>query len=197
VRIVAYVRRSTGRQAMSQAAQLRAIRRECESRGWTVTAVYRDTASGRSRVRRPGLAAAMEACRGGEADGLVVAKLDRLARSVIDFGEIVREAQRRYALLVLDPGIDTSSATGRLVANVLVSVAQWEAEIIGERTKDALALVDDPRRVPEERRVAVLALHERGLSQRAIAAELGWHKEGVARVLRQARAERVAQLAGI
>jgi len=160
--------------------------------GWQVVAVESDTASGKSQRRRPGLARAVEACRAGRADALVVARLDRLVRSMADFGALIEEARDRgFAVIVLDHAIDTSTANGRLVANVIASVAAWEREIISERTREALAAVDDPRRVPAERRDRVLELHLRGHSQRRIAAEAGCHKEGVARILRAAERERV------
>lgn len=191
MRVVAYVRRSTRRQALSRAAQLRAIRRECEARGWRLAAVEQDTASGKSRKRRPGLARAVEACRRGDADAIVVARLDRLVRSIADFGLLIEEARDRgFAIVVLDHQLDTSTANGRLVGNILASVAAWEREIISERTRDALAESPRVRRVPPERRAEALRLHAAGWSQRRIAAELGWHKEGVARVLREERARR-------
>jgi DNA invertase Pin-like site-specific DNA recombinase len=72
----------------------------------------------------------------GTAEGLVVVKLDRLTRSVRDLGELVQRyfaAERSVA-----DSIDTRSAAGRLVLNVLASVAQWEREATCERTRDAL-----------------------------------------------------------
>ena len=81
--------------------------------------------------------------RKGEADGLVIAKLDRLTRSIADwqmlidgyFGERSRYGKQLFSV---GDSIDTRTAAGRLVLNVLLSVAQWEREAIGERTRDAL-----------------------------------------------------------
>lgn len=141
--VVAYVRRSTGKQRLSRAAQLRAIRAEAVRRGWRVVAVESDTRSGKSRAGRVGLDRAVARAA---ADGavLVAARLDRLSRSVMDFGALVEDARRRgYGIAVLDHDIDTTTANGRLVANVLASVAQWEREMIGERTAAALAVKRD------------------------------------------------------
>jgi len=75
----------------------------------------------------------------GEADALLVVKLDRLTRSVGDLGSMVERCQREgWALLSVSESIDTRTAAGRLVLNVLGSVAQWEREAIGERTSTAM-----------------------------------------------------------
>ena len=74
--------------------------------------------------------------KSGQADAVVVVKLDRLTRSVRDLGELVETyfASGKAALLSVSEQIDTRSAGGRLVLNVLASVSQWEREAIGERT---------------------------------------------------------------
>jgi Resolvase, N terminal domain len=69
----------------------------------------------------------------------VVGKLDRLSRSVADFGRLVERSQQEgWGIAVLDIGIDTSTINGELVANLLVSIARWERRMIGKRTKEAL-----------------------------------------------------------
>jgi DNA invertase Pin-like site-specific DNA recombinase len=74
----------------------------------------------------------------GDGDVLVVSKLDRLARSVADFGALLDRARHGgWSVVVLDVGVDTGSANGRLVAGVLVSVAQWERELIGQRQRES------------------------------------------------------------
>ena len=70
----------------------------------------------------------------------MVAKLDRVPRSVVDFGRLLEWFDHADAALVaLDLGMDTSTSSGRLVANVMASVAEWERSVIAERTRDALA----------------------------------------------------------
>jgi DNA invertase Pin-like site-specific DNA recombinase len=79
--------------------------------------------------------------RKGAADGLLVGKLDRLTRSVGDWQELIDGYFGEKAgkqLVSVNDHIDTRTAAGRLVLNVLLSVAQWEREAIGERTRDAL-----------------------------------------------------------
>src|ERR1017187_9193585 len=110
---IGYVRVSTGRQADSGAgldAQRRAILAEAERRGWSATDVQfiQETVTG-ANARRPGLELAREALASGDAGALVVSKVDRLARSLLDFSQIMQEAQRQgWALIALDLPLDLS-----------------------------------------------------------------------------------------
>jgi site-specific DNA recombinase len=70
---------------------------------------------------------------------VIIAKLDRLTRSVKDLAELLERFTRRGVSLVsVADSLDTRSAAGRLVLNIMVSVSQWEREAIGERTRDAM-----------------------------------------------------------
>lgn len=90
----------------------------------------------------PHVRASVKRIAAGDADGLIVSKLDRLSRSVVDFGILLEWFTEAEANLVaLDLRIDTSTPGGRLVANVFASVAEWEREIIGQRTREGLAAV--------------------------------------------------------
>src|SRR5690242_12166914 len=94
--VVGYVRVSTDEQAESGlglAAQRAAIDAETARRGWTLVAVYTDAASGKSLAGRSGLADALAAVEAGEAGGIVVAKLDRLSRSLADYANLMARAQ--------------------------------------------------------------------------------------------------------
>lgn len=144
MRVVGYVRVSTEEQAESGAglkAQRDAIRAEAARRGWELVRIYSDAASGKSMTGRPGLQEALGLLDKAKADTLIAAKLDRLSRSIVDFGTLMERARKRgWALVALDLGVDTTTPSGELVANVMVSVAQWERRAIGQRTKDALAI---------------------------------------------------------
>ena len=139
--VVAYVRVSTreqGDSGLGLAAQHHAVQAECARRGWDLARTYSDVASGKS-TDRPGLTAAMAALDSGLVTGLVVAKIDRLSRSLFDFAGIVATAQtKNWALVVADLGVDASTPAGALVCNVIASLAQWERAVISERTRDAL-----------------------------------------------------------
>ncbi len=138
-----YARCSTQEQADTGnglAAQEKAIRAECQRRDWTLLDVARDEGHSGKNLDRPALHGALQQIAAGEAGGLVVAKLDRASRSVVDFGRLLEWFDAADATLVaLDLGMDTSTSSGRLVANVMASVAEWERSVIGERTRDALA----------------------------------------------------------
>jgi len=142
-----YVRVSSAEQSLSGAglqAQRDAIEAAALHRGWELTEIYEDAgASGKSTNGRPGLEEALQAVESGETGILIVAKLDRLSRSLVDFGKILKRSQsqtRGWAFVALDLGIDTSTATGELCANLMMSVSQWERKAISERTTAALAV---------------------------------------------------------
>jgi DNA invertase Pin-like site-specific DNA recombinase len=183
MQVVGYVRVSTAGQGESGAgleAQRAAIVAACETRRWTLVGIEEDVASGNSQKRRPGLDHALELCDGGQADGLIVAKLDRLSRSTVDFGKLLERAQRKgWKLNALDFNLDTSTPTGEMVANVIVAMAQYERRVIGERTKTALAVkrkqgVRLGRRptLPAVVRRRIARERARGLTYRAIAERL-------------------------
>jgi DNA invertase Pin-like site-specific DNA recombinase len=141
-RWVAYARVSTEEQARSGlglAAQREAIAGEAERRGWDVEWIVDDGYTA-ATMSRPGITRALEMLANGEAEGIVVSKLDRLSRSVTDFAATLDLARRQgWALIAMDLGVDTSTPAGELVANVMASVAQWERRVIAQRTTDALA----------------------------------------------------------
>jgi DNA invertase Pin-like site-specific DNA recombinase len=181
--VVAYLRVSTDEQGESGAglaAQADAIAREVDRRGWTLLESYTDVASGKSRAMRPGLERALGDVHAGRAGTLMVAKLDRLSRSLIDFATITADAQKRgWNLVALDLGVDLSTPAGEFLASVMASAAQWERRIIGQRTADALrarraegVTLGRPRTVPPDVRERILTARGAGLSYYAIAKEL-------------------------
>ena len=141
---VGYIRVSTAEQADSGAglaAQRATIEAECARRGWTLVAVYEDAgASGRSMDGRTELAEALAVVENRTAAALVVAKLDRLSRSVRDAADLLDRAQHAgWSLVASDLGVDTSTPAGEAMAHVLASFGQLERRMIGVRTRDALA----------------------------------------------------------
>ena len=142
-KVIGYIRVSTqeqGRSGLGYKSQFNKIEQYCKLYGLEFVDFKDDELSGKS-LERPGLVEALSMLEAGEADGLIVAKLDRLTRSVRDLGELLdRYFNNGHRLVVVDEQVDTSTAAGRMVANILVSVGQWERETISERTRAALAV---------------------------------------------------------
>jgi len=142
-RVIGYARVSTNEQASSglgMAVQRAAIEADCVRRGWALVDVVVDEATTGKTLDRPGLHEALRRIADGEAEALVVAKLDRVSRSVQDFAALLDWFERADATFIaLDLAVDTSTPAGRLVANVLASVAEWEGSVISARTRDGLA----------------------------------------------------------
>lgn len=141
---VIYLRASTNEQA-TNGCSLAVQRERCQQYaalyGLDIVGVCEDAGLSGKSLDRPGLKRALALLESGEADALLVAKLDRLTRSVRDLAELLETFnpdQGRPALLSVAEQIDTRTAGGRLVLNVLTSVGQWERETIAERTRDAL-----------------------------------------------------------
>lgn len=143
--MIGYLRVSTEEQASSGLgleAQRETIQRYADAHGWEVT-WYVDEGLSAKSMDRPQLQAALTRLhvlrKRRDVDGIVVAKLDRLSRSVHDFSGILKvAAARKWSVVAIDLGVDTSTPTGKLVANVMMSVAEWEREVIGERTSAAM-----------------------------------------------------------
>ena len=142
--VIGYLRVSTDQQAESgagMAAQRAAIRRYCKNHRLELSSIYEDNGASAKTLRgRPALSEALEVLAQGDAGALVVSKLDRLARSVHDFAGLVRVAKREgWGIVALDLGVDMTTPTGGLLANVTASVAEWERKIISVRTSEGLA----------------------------------------------------------
>jgi DNA invertase Pin-like site-specific DNA recombinase len=208
VRIAAYTRVSTNEQAESGAgldAQADTISREAERRGWGDVRRFTDAGiSGKSMDGRDALADALAFVESQRGSVLVVAKLDRLTRSLRDFAELLERSRRRgWALVALDLGVDTSTPSGEMLASVVASVAQYERRLIGVRTREAMAAhsrqgarYGRSRGVPEGVRRAIVRLRKSGHSHEGIAQRLNaqgtptsyggqrWYRSTVAVVLR-------------
>jgi site-specific DNA recombinase len=140
---IAYVRVSCDEQAVegvSLAAQEARIAMYCAAMGWTVSDVVCDAGESAKTLQRAGMAALLAEVRAGAVARVVTLKLDRVTRSTRDLADLLDLfAKCDTALVSVSEHLDTSSASGRLVVNMLGVVAQWEREAIAERTAFALA----------------------------------------------------------
>jgi site-specific DNA recombinase len=107
--------------------------------GAEVSEIIIDAGESAKSLQRPGMDRLLAMVEAGQIKTVIVAKLDRLTRSVKDLAELLDRFQRKGVSLVsVAESLDTGSAAGRLVLNIMVSVSQWEREAIGERTATAL-----------------------------------------------------------
>jgi DNA invertase Pin-like site-specific DNA recombinase len=177
--VLAYLRVSTaeqGRSGLGIDAQRAAISQEADRRGWAVVEWVQDEASGKS-LRRPGIQHALARLENGGPKILVAAKLDRVARSALDFLGLVQRAEENgWQLVILDPAVDMTDPMGRFTAGILAQVAQLERELIGKRTREALraarergVVLGRPPSVPDLVRERIIEERKAGRSLRAIA----------------------------
>ena len=180
--VVAYLRVSTDEQVQSGLgleAQRTAVEQEAARRGWSVVWEVDEGVSGKLR-NRPALDRALARLRAGEATALVVAKMDRLGRSVIQASDVLETARRqKWDLIVLDLGMDLTTPHGKAMAQMLAVFAELEREMISARTKAALGAarargtrLGRPRQIDPALLARIVAMKAGGLSHRNIAAAL-------------------------
>src|ERR1700724_1947111 len=142
MRAIGYARVSTDKQAdhgVSLEAQETKIRAMATVQGATVIELIVDGGESAKDLKRPGMERLLTLVDERKVDTVIIAKLDRLTRSVKDLAELLERFQRRGVSLVsVAESLHTGSAGGRLVINIMTAVSQWEREAIGERTRDAL-----------------------------------------------------------
>jgi len=178
--LIGYARTSTVDQQAGFDAQLKELEAVgCEK-------VFSEQVS--SLGKRPQLDAALDFCR--EGDVFVVTKLDRLARSVTDLGRIVERLEaKKVTLRILNINLDTGSPTGRLMLNLLGSVAQFEVEIMRERQREGIAKAQAEGRYrgrkPTARAKAGEAkkLLQSGMTPSAVARQLSISRASVYRIM--------------
>lgn len=142
VRAVAYVRVSSDQQAesgLSLEHQQEKCRALATVNDYELIDVIIDAAESGKTLDRPGMARVLALADAKKVDAVLVAKLDRITRSVRDLADLMdRFARRHVALVSASESLNTESASGRMVVRMLAVIAEWEREAIGERTRDAL-----------------------------------------------------------
>ena len=140
---LAYARVSTDMQAehgASLAAQEAALTAEADRRGWDVEIIREEGKSAATLTKRPKLLAALDRLDRGDADVLLAVRLDRVSRSVVDFAAMMQRAERRgWALTFTATAIDTTDASGRFSAHVMIAAAEFERALISARTREGMA----------------------------------------------------------
>src|SRR5271166_2344183 len=183
-----YARVSTGHQSLDQ--QVDAL----TAAGVDANRVYTDKLSGTStREQRPALAKLLDYARSG--DAIVVVGIDRLGRNAAEVMTTIRElGERNIVLRSLREGIDTSTATGRMVAGVLASLAELELELGRERRSAARGArrargqhIGRPKALDKSKAAFAERLHASGESASTIANALGVSRATVYRVIAEHR----------
>lgn len=148
IRCAIYTRKSTEDGLEQEFNSLHAQREACEAyilsqrhEGWTlIPDAFDDGGYSGGTMQRPGLKTLMKGVEEGLIDVIVVYKVDRLTRSLADFAKIVEILDERQASFVsITQAFNTTSSMGRLTLNVLLSFAQFEREVTGERIRDKIA----------------------------------------------------------
>src|SRR6202048_3397529 len=179
-----YARVSTAHQSLDQQVD------PLPAAGVDADRVYTDKLSGTStREQRPGLAALLDYARPG--DAIVVIGIDRLGRNAAEVMTTIRElGERNIVLRSLREGIDTSNATGRMVAGVLASLAELELELGRERRTAAREArrvrgqsIGRPRALDQKSAALAQRMHASGESASTIATALAVSRATVYRVL--------------
>src|SRR5258708_18111464 len=142
MRAIGYVRVSTDKQAdhgVSLEAQEAKIRAMGVVQGAEIVELIVDGGESAKNLNRPGIERLLALVDQGKVQTVIIAKLDRLTRSVKDLAELLERFQKRGVSLVsVAESLDTGSAAGRLVINIMTAVSQWEREAIGARTRDSM-----------------------------------------------------------
>lgn len=141
---IGYVRVSTddqGEQRLGLDAQRERVAAYCTARGWVLAGIVEDVGVSARTLERPGMQRVLHMMQARTVDAVVALKLDRLTRSMLDLHTLLGAAERTgCALVSVSETLDTGSAAGRLMVNVLAAIAEWERETIGERTSQALGV---------------------------------------------------------
>ena len=197
MKAIGYIRVSTEEQAregVSLDNQRKRIEAFCVAKDWSLGRIYADEGISGSSLKRDSVQELISDCKKGVFDVVVIYKLDRLTRSVKDLGQLIDLFDKsNIAFSSVSDNFDTTTANGKLVLHILGSVAQWERDIISERTRDALAhkkaeleiysplplgfeAGEDGRLIENEKELAIVKqiriLHKRGLSYQKIADKL-------------------------
>ena len=140
MRAILYVRVSTDKQAkngLSLEAQDAKLKAMATVRGDEVVDIVVDEESAKTgSLKREGVQRLLKMVKAGEVDAVIVCKLDRLTRLLRDLADLLEVFDKHnVALVSVAESLDTRSASGRLVLNIMTAVSQWEREAIGERTQ--------------------------------------------------------------
>ncbi|RNE48864.1 recombinase family protein [Corynebacterium alimapuense] len=185
--LIGYARVSTARQGQSLDTQREAlIHAGCDPKH-----IYTDTISG-TKWQRPGLEKALGYMRAD--DTLVVTRLDRLGRNLAETVNTIADlAERGINVKVLEPALDTSRPADKVVVNVMASLAEWERDLLVQRTREGVAharaqgRVAGPKpKLDSEQKKQIKQLSQAGESVSALARSFKVSRQTIYRALGEA-----------
>lgn len=188
--LIGYRRVSTARQTESLDTQRDAL----VAVGCDPARIYSDTISG-TKWSRPGLDQALDFARPG--DTLVVTRLDRLGRSLVETVTTIAElAEREINVRVLEPALDTSRPGDKVVVNIMVALAEWERDLLIQRTREGVAharaqgRVAGPKpKLTDEQAQVAKELVDGGKSVSAVARTFGVSRPTIYRAIERIEAD--------
>ncbi len=187
-RVALYLRVSTNQQTVEN--QRRELDKYCERQGWQIVKIYEDSGISGSKRDRPALDQMLQAAAKGSFSVVVVWKIDRLARSVVDLLNILLTL-KNYGVdfCSTTQAIDTTTSYGKMVMTFLGAIAEFERDTIIERVKAGIERAKANGVKLGRPRVGfdigkALELKQQGLGVRRIAAELGMNYGTVYRYLK-------------
>jgi DNA invertase Pin-like site-specific DNA recombinase len=189
MRVVCYARVSTSDKGQKPELQLNEIRKYCELRGWSILHEIIDEGFSGGTDVRPGLKMLMAMVRAREVDTVIVLKLDRLFRSLKHLVTTLDEFQEKKIVFVaVRDNVDYSTPAGKLMTQILASMAEFEKSLLKERTLLGLEharskgiKLGRPKKRDDE---AIKRLWNEGRTQRQIAKDLRISKTAVQRCLK-------------
>lgn len=188
-KVVAYSRVSTSQHGQDPEVQLSEIRKFCNSRGWAVSKEIKDHGFSGSTDLRPGLKELFSLVRSREVNCVVVTKLDRLFRSLKHLVSVLDEfGSLGVTFVSINDQIDLSTASGRLMMQIVGAFSEFELGLVKERTLAGLAYarakgkrLGRPKTRPDK---AILDLRSKGLSYTEIQKQLGCERSAIYRALK-------------
>ncbi|MCQ9351900.1 recombinase family protein [Corynebacterium sp. 153RC1] len=188
--LIGYARVSTARQEQSLDTQRDAL----VAVGCDPNRIYSDTISG-TKWQRPGLDQALDFARPD--DTLVVTRLDRLGRSLVETVTTIADlAERGINVRVLEPALDTGRPADKVIINVMAALAEWERDLLVQRTREGVAHARAHGRVggrrpklTSEQVEKVVKLIDSGDSVTSVANAFGVSRSTISRAVRRHREE--------
>lgn len=189
LKVATYSRVSTDDKGQNPQVQVAELRRYCLARGWTIAHEIVDHGYSGGTDDRPGLKKLLKLVKSREVDAVVVVKLDRLFRSLKHLVTTLEDWQASGIIFCATAdAVDYSTPSGRLFAQILGCLAEFEKSLLRERTMMGLAYARSQGKTlgrPKKRNdVAILKLRDSGLTYTQIEKELGCERSAIYRALK-------------